>query len=164
MEELDASARLLLELSHAGDLKAKGVLHRGCGHPGLEIPTRDAEGREFVEREVDPSAVPSQARVNDGPADPVLGVAAGEVIEEPLAPANEPFALLGIGEGRTQVIDNLVGISRKAVKGMDVRSLPRGQQQGGEVIGLAVGGIELPAALIGRSQEGIVNTGRVKVS
>ena len=83
--------------------------------------------------------------------------------EELLAPADQPVGLLGVGQRAGEVVDDLVGVAGEAVERVDVRPLPRRQQQRREVVGPAVGGVEPPAGLVGRPQRRVGDPGGVEL-
>jgi hypothetical protein len=82
----------------------------------------------------------------------VLDRGAGQAGEEALSEGAQGLGLGGPVQGGAEVVDDLVGVADEAVQGMDVALLPAGQQQGGQVVGAAVAGVQLPAPLIGRSE------------
>jgi hypothetical protein len=75
-----------------------------------------------------------------------------------LADARE---LAGPVQGRVQVIDDLVGVAGKAVQGVHVAALPARQQQGGQVVGAAILGMQLPTTLISRRKRLRLGCGRL---
>ncbi len=75
---------------------------------------------------------------------------AGEVGQDLVAPARQLVGALLRGEGRVEVVDDLVGVAGEAVEGVHERPLARGQQPGGQVVRAAVVGVQLPAGLVGR--------------
>ena len=123
----------------AGDVD----VHPHAGEERLEGVAADAPGARGVDR---------------GPADRVVAVAAVEVGEELVAPADE-----GRRVGAVEVVDQLVGVPREAVERVDVRPLGRRQQQRGEVVRLAVRSVQPPAALVGRPQRRVGDPRRVQL-
>ena len=96
--------------------------------------------------------VPAPHGVDHGPADRVLAAAGRTSRTELLAPADQPVGLLGVGQRRAEVVDDLVGVAGEPVERVHVRALPRREQQRREVVGLAVRGVELAAGLVRRAQ------------
>ena len=86
-----------------------------------------------------------------------------DVAHELLAPADQPVGLLGVGQRAAEVVDDLVGVAREAVQRVDVRPLPRRQQQRGEVVRLAVAGVEPAAGLVRRPQRRVGDARRVQL-
>jgi hypothetical protein len=89
-------------------------------------------------------------RVEHGREQRVVDRGTVQAGEEPLAPGAEGGGLASWVQGRCEVVDELVGVAGKAVQGVHVAALPARQQQGGQVVGAAIAGVQLPAALIGR--------------
>ena len=101
------------------------------------------------------SAVWMAARLTDGRVALVAGL---EVAQELLAPGHQPVGVRGV-----EVVDELVGVAGEAVEGVHVRPLGRGEQQRGQVVGAAVGGVEAAARLVGRPQRRVGDPGRVQL-
>ena len=73
-------------------------------------------------------------------------------------------AFCGVRQRAGEVVDDLVGVPREAVQRVDVRPLPRGQQQRRQVVRLAVPRVEPPAGLVRRAQRGVGDPGGVQLS
>jgi hypothetical protein len=108
--------------------------------------------------------VPAADGVDDGAADRVLAAAGRDVAQELLAPADQPVGLLGVAQRAAEVVDDLVGVAREAVEGVDVRALPGRQQQRREVVGAPVRGVEPAAGLVRRPQRRVRDAGGVELA
>ena len=95
--------------------------------------------------------LPAQDRIHNRPAHRIVRTPTFEVGEECIAPGAQPVGLLLIGQCRSQIVDDLIGVPREAVQRVDVGPLAGREQQCREVVGLAVGRIELPAPFVGRT-------------
>ena len=71
--------------------------------------------------------------------------------------------LLLVGQRRAEVVDDLVGVAGEAVQRMDVRPDVGRQEQRGEVIGLAVLGVEPATPLVRRPEAGVGDAGAVQL-
>jgi hypothetical protein len=110
------------------------------GHRGkelLEVAHRQVEGPDGVNHR-------RQQRVID--RDPP------EAGEQAPAQGVQGGRLGGAVQGRGEVVDDLVGVAAEPVPGVHVAALPARQQQGGQVVGAAMAGMQLPTPLIGRRQ------------
>jgi len=102
--------------------------------------------------------VPGAGGVDRGGADRVGAAAAVEVVEELRAPADQRRRV-----GLVEVVDQLVGVAGQAVERVHVRPLGGRQQQGGEVVRLAVAGVQPPAGLVGRPQPRVGDPRRIQL-
>ena len=96
--------------------------------------------------------LPTQHRVHDRPAHRIVRTPTFEVGQECVAPGAQPVGLLLIGQRRSQIVDDFIGVPREAIQRVDVGPLARRKQQGREVVGLAMSRIEFPAPVVGGAQ------------
>jgi hypothetical protein len=71
--------------------------------------------------------LPALDRVDDCAAHWITGGSTSDVVQERIPPRAEPVRFLLVGQGRGEVVDDLIGVSCEPVEGVDVGPLGRGK-------------------------------------